>query len=140
MDHLGPKQRSRLMARVRARDTKPEQIIRRLVYSLGYRYRLHVKELPGSPDLVFKGRRKVIFVHGCFWHRHRCRRGRIPTSRIDFWTDKLEGNKLRDRRKQRALARLGWRYLIVWECELTQLDRISKRVSRFLTTPRSPTK
>lgn len=121
------------MARIHGKDTKPELVVRRLVYSLGYRYRLHAKELPGSPDLVFKGRKKAIFVHGCFWHRHRCRRGKMPSTRTDFWVPKLEGNRSRDVKTQKMLRKLGWRYLVVWECELKNLDRVSVRILGFLS-------
>ncbi len=134
MDRLNPKRRSALMARIRGKDTVPELVVRRLVHSLGFRYRLHAKDLPGSPDLVFRGRRKAIFVHGCFWHRHRCRRGTVPSTRRHFWLPKLEGNRLRDVRVQRELRRLGWSYLVVWECELRNLDRISARISSFLVS------
>lgn len=115
MDPLSPKERSERMSRVRSRDTKPELVVRRLVHSLGYRYRLHRRSLPGRPDLVFPGRRKVIFVHGCFWHRHAgCHSGtRVPKSRLDFWLPKLESNRERDRVNQAALAELGWDALTI---------------------------
>ncbi|MDP9010488.1 MAG: very short patch repair endonuclease [Pseudomonadota bacterium] len=132
MDRLSPERRSALMARIRGKDTAPEMLVRGLVHSLGFRYRLHSKDLPGSPDLVFKGRKKAIFVHGCFWHRHRCPRGTVPSTRMHFWLSKLEGNRLRDVRAQNELRRLGWSCLVVWECELKNLDRISARISRFL--------
>ncbi len=108
MDTLSPAQRSERMSRVKSRDTKPELAVRRLVHSMGYRYRLHGK-LPGRPDLVFAARRKVIFVHGCFWHRHSgCPNCRLPKSRLAFWKPKLEANKKRDRKNQQSLRRLGW--------------------------------
>jgi DNA mismatch endonuclease, patch repair protein len=135
MDRLNPNRRSALMARIHGKDTMPELVVRRLTYFLGYRYRVHARDLPGSPDLVFKGRRKAIFVHGCFWHRHRCRRGKMPTTRAEFWVPKLSGNKLRDLKTQAELRRLGWRYLIIWECELKHLDRVSARISDFLASP-----
>ena len=115
MDTLTRAQRSERMARIRSRNTGPELAVRRLVYSLGFRYRLHGTGLPGKPDLVFASRRKVIFVHGCFWHQHPgC--GRQPKSRLEFWTEKLFQNRERDLRNQRKLRSLGWRILIVWEC------------------------
>lgn len=123
------------MGRIRNRDTTPELSVRRLVSALGYRYRLHVGGLPGRPDLVFAGRRKVIFVHGCFWHRHRnarCRLARIPKSRLEFWVPKLENNSERDRRNLTALRRTGWRALVIWECELGQIAALSRRIQRFL--------
>ena len=123
------------MSRVRSKDTKPELRVRRLVHGLGYRYRLHGRDLPGSPDLVFGPRRKVIFVHGCFWHRHEgCSRSRIPKSpeRRAFWREKLDGNARRDRENQEALRRMGWRVLVIWECETSDLARLTSRVSAFL--------
>jgi len=133
MDTLTPKQRSERMARVRGRDTKPELVVRRLLHSRGYRYRLHDKKLPGSPDLVFPRKRKVIFVHGCFWHRHEgCQLARMPKSRIDFWSTKLNGNRARDQRKLAALAQLGWSAMTVWECELRDLEALASRLEGFL--------
>lgn len=122
------------MSRVRGKDTKPEMMVRRLVHSMGYRYRLHSDKLPGRPDMVFAGRRKVIFVHGCFWHRHGgdCPLTRMPKSRLDFWEPKLEKNRVRDQEKQRRLREMGWDYLIVWECQLRDLDKVAERVRGFL--------
>lgn len=121
------------MALVRSKDTRPEMAVRKLVWNLGYRYRLHRRDLPGCPDLVFSGSRKVIFVHGCFWHRHKgCALARLPKSRLDFWGPKLESNALRDKRNKRALARRGWRVLTVWECELKNVDRVIIAARRFL--------
>ncbi|MBN2022016.1 MAG: DNA mismatch endonuclease Vsr [Pirellulales bacterium] len=133
MDTLSPVQRSERMARVRCKDTKPEIAVRRLVHSLGYRYRLHSSRLPGCPDLVFSSRRKVIFVHGCFWHRHSgCRNCRLPKSRLEFWRPKLEANRRRDRRNRDRLRRLGWGVLVVWECELANVERLTVGIRRFL--------
>ena len=110
--------------------------VRRLVFALGYRYRLHVSGMPGRPDLVFSGRRKVIFVHGCFWHRHaRCRLARLPKSRLEFWISKLEANKRRDRKNVRALRRKGWTVLTIWECGLGN-PRLPSTIERFLTAQR----
>ncbi len=123
------------MSLVRSKDTKPELRVRRLVHGLGYRYRLHGRDLPGSPDLVFGPRRKVVFVHGCFWHRHEgCSRNRIPKSpeRRAFWREKLDGNARRDRENQEALRRMGWRILVIWECETSDLDRLTSRIKAFL--------
>ncbi len=121
------------MARVKATDTRPEMIVRRLVHSMGYRYRLHVARLAGKPDLVFASRRKVIFVNGCFWHLHAgCSSLREPKSRTDFWSRKLQQNAERDARVQRQLASDGWDVLVVWECELADLDRLGNRLSEFL--------
>lgn len=120
------------MSRIRSKDTKPELTVRRLVHSLGYRYRLHVADLPGKPDLVFPSRRCVIFVHGCFWHRHKgCQRCRLPKSRLDFWKPKLEANKRRDVTNKRGLTQLGWRYLVVWECQVKD-DNLTNKIVEFL--------
>src|SRR5262245_1683825 len=117
------------MSLVRAKNTKPEMIVRRLVHSMGFRYRLHDRRMPGIPDLVFPSRRAVIFVHGCFWHRHaNC--GRMPKSRLDYWLPKLERNKARDVQNIKALRRSGWRVLVVWECQLK--TNLSARITRFL--------
>lgn len=121
VDTLTEAMRSEVMSRVRSKDTRPEMVVRRLVHQAGFRYRLHVAHLPGRPDLVFKGRMKVIFVHGCFWHSHReCRHARIPKSRTDFWLAKLDANRLRDERNLRHLINTGWEVLVVWECELRE--------------------
>lgn len=121
MDVLTPEQRSRCMAAVRARNTSPELILRSVLHRLGHRYRLHDASLPGKPDLVFRQRRVALFVHGCFWHRHDCKAGRsLPMARRAFWLDKLNGNAERDARQARALRRMGWRTIVVWECQLTR--------------------
>lgn len=133
MDTLSPQARSERMARVRGKDTKPELVVRHLVHGMGYRYRLHRRDLPGTPDLVFPGRGKVIFVHGCFWHQHReCGLARLPKSRHDFWVPKFAANVERDARHARELMTLGWRVLTVWECELRDRARLTKRIRRFL--------
>ncbi len=121
------------MAAVRGRDTGPEMVVRRLVHSLGYRYRLHNRKLPGVPDLVFPCRRKIIFVHGCFWHRHPgCKLARMPKSRLDFWVPKLEGNHERDEKNAKLLRNSGWRVKVIWECETTHPERLRKGLERFL--------
>ena len=133
MDTLNPQQRSARMALVRSKDTKPELFVRRLVHGLGYRYRLHRRDLPGTPDLVFSGRGKVILVHGCFWHRHKdCALARLPRSRENFWLPKLEGNAARDARNLGALRRLGWGVMTIWECQLRDVPRLVNRIGRFL--------
>ncbi len=127
------KERSERMSRVRGRDTKPEMKVRRLLHEMGYRYRLHAGDLPGKPDIVFRSRGKVIFVHGCFWHRHQdCKLARIPKSRHDFWVPKLEGNRARDIRNQAALRENGWSYLVIWECELSNANELRRRVAEYL--------
>lgn len=134
-DRFTPEQRSVLMGRIRGRDTQPELLVRRQVHGMGYRYRLYRKDLPGRPDLVFPGRRKVIFVHGCFWHQHDCLRGRRPSSNRTFWDAKLDRNVVRDRENIEALEALGWSVLVVWECETRDRDRLAAGVSAFLGRP-----
>ena len=137
MDSLTPEERSQIMARVRSKNSRPELDVRKIVFALGYRYRLHARALPGCPDLVFRPKRKVIFVHGCFWHRHaNCALARMPKSRIDFWTTKLEGNRDRDERNTQALAREGWKVLTIWECQLRDAARLAARIRRFLDEER----
>jgi DNA mismatch endonuclease (patch repair protein) len=121
------------MASVKAKDTRPEMLVRRLLFSLGFRYRLHDRGLPGSPDIVVRGRKKAIFVHGCFWHRHEgCPLARLPKSRLDFWIPKLEGNRERDARKLLQLQSQGWDALVIWECELKDLNLLEKKLNGFL--------
>jgi DNA mismatch endonuclease (patch repair protein) len=133
MDTLSTEQRSERMSRVRGKDTKPEMFVRRLVHGLGYRYRLHVREIPGCPDIVFSGVKKAIFVHGCYWHRHEgCPLARMPKSRIAFWEDKLNGNRERDDLNLKRLTEMGWRYLVVWECELKDKGALQDRITTFL--------
>ncbi|WP_429407693.1 very short patch repair endonuclease [Paraburkholderia sp. MM5482-R1] len=134
MDRLTTEQRSRLMARIRGKDTKPEWIVRRLVHGMGYRYVLHDRRLPGTPDLVFPSRQKIIFIHGCFWHGHDCARGFKPKTNTAFWTTKIATNKARDVRQCRELRERGWKVLTVWECTThpTSLASLKRRLSRFL--------
>ena len=133
MDTLSPSQRSERMSLIRAKDTAPELRLRRLVHAMGFRYRLHVRDLPGTPDLVFPSRHAVIFMHGCFWHRHKgCKLARLPKSKLDFWEVKLEKNRLRDRLHQRKLRALGWRVLVVWECQLHDPESVERIVAEFL--------
>jgi DNA mismatch endonuclease (patch repair protein) len=120
------------MRAIRNKDTGPEIQVRSLVHRLGYRFRLHRKDLPGKPDLVFASRRKVIFVHGCFWHCHSCKRATVPKSNREFWANKLKLNKIRDRKTLMALAADGWDSLVVWQCELKDINRVASRVSAFL--------
>lgn len=133
MDTVSPQRRSEIMARIRAKDTGPEITVRSLIYGMGYRYRLHRRDLPGTPDLVFVGRRKVIFVHGCFWHQHPgCAAARIPKTRHQFWLAKLRSNSQRDSRNVRALRKSGWGVMTIWECKLKNLARLESRIGRFL--------
>ncbi|MDP1730519.1 MAG: very short patch repair endonuclease [Devosia sp.] len=138
MDTLTSEQRSERMGRVRGRDTGTEMRVRRLLYRLGYRYRLHARDLPGCPDIVFRRRKIAVFVHGCFWHRHtdpNCKLARLPKSRLDFWLPKLEGNRLRDLERQRALNELGWRVLIVWECQTRNTSVLETVIREKLGEP-----
>src|SRR5262245_24900911 len=121
MDTRTPEQRSRIMSAVHTVNTGPELVVRRLLHRIGYRYRLHVKALPGRPDLVFPSRRKVIFVHGCFWHGHECNKGHLPKSRLDYWAPKIAANRLRDANVLRTLGEDGWHALVVWQCETGDL-------------------
>lgn len=133
LDPLTPAQRSERMGRVRGKDTKPEMFVRRMIHALGYRYRLHNAQLPGKPDLVFSSRRKVIFVHGCFWHRHPgCKNARLPKSRRDFWIPKLNGNRERDLRNHRALREMGFQVMVIWECQIQEPEMMRRRVVQFL--------
>src|SRR5712671_4169371 len=116
-DSLSRAQRSKRMSLVRGKNTGPELIVRKLVHRMGYRYGVHGKDLPGCPDLVFRARRKVIFVHGCFWHRHNCGRGTRPKQNKKFWKEKLDRNRARDKDVLRSLKRLGWKAMFVWECQ-----------------------
>lgn len=135
-DTVPQSQRSRIMAAVKSRDTAPEMLVRRLVHSLGYRYRLHVRSLPGTPDLVFPRLRKIINVNGCFWHMHGCARCRVPSSRRDYWIAKMQRNAARDKRTARELRRNGWRVMVVWECQITTSSeaRLRARIVAFLGT------
>jgi DNA mismatch endonuclease (patch repair protein) len=120
------------MRAIRSSNTKPELLVRRLVHSLGYRFRLHQKDLPGKPDLVFSGRKAIIFVHGCFWHMHGCSNARIPKSNIDYWQSKLIRNCMRDAEHVEALIQRGWRVLTIWDCETTELSVLEQRIKQFL--------
>ena len=132
-DTLTPLERSRRMSLIRNRDTRPERAVRRLLTDMGYRYRLQYKRVPGRPDVAFPGRRKVIWIHGCFWHRHPgCKNARLPKSRPEFWLPKLEGNRRRDLAAQEAARKMGWRTLVTWECELADSQHLSRRLKEFL--------
>jgi len=125
------------MSRVRSRDTKPELVVRSTLHSMGYRYVLHSRDLPGHPDLVFPSRKMIVFVHGCFWHGHRCKYGLAqPKTNVGFWKDKISTNATRDRRHVRVLRRHGWKVKMIWECEIKKNSWIEKTV-RFLGPPRS---
>ena len=125
-DVVDTKTRSRMMSGIRGKDTRPEMVVRRALFAAGFRYRLHRRDLPGAPDLVLSGRRVAVFVHGCFWHRHKeCRYAKLPATRPEFWRAKLEGNAERDTRAIEALQATGWRVLVVWECAIRDKSTLS---------------
>lgn len=133
MDKVSKAQRSANMRSVRSRGTVPEMLVRRLLYQLGYRFRLYRKDLPGTPDVAFISRRKVVFVHGCFWHQHPgCGRATVPRSNVEFWKTKLERNIARDSNDLKRLQQLGWRWLVVWECETTNTLLLAACLRKFL--------
>lgn len=136
MDGIDKAARSRNMAAIKGKDTKPEMIVRRLLHSLGYRYRLHRKDIPGRPDIVFIGRRMAIQVHGCFWHQHPgCKAAHVPLSRLEYWQPKLARNVARDTASLEALSAAGWDVLVLWECEIKRGGDIQDRLVRFLGPP-----
>lgn len=120
------------MRRIRSKDTKVELVVRSLVHGLGYRYRLHDRKVPGSPDMVFRSRKKAIFVHGCFWHGHACKLGRMPKSRQDFWSKKITSNRERDAKVLEKIEAMGWRALVLWECELRDREGLKRAIRGFL--------
>jgi DNA mismatch endonuclease Vsr len=126
------------MSRIRSKDTGPEMVVRRLLHRLGYRFRIHARDLPGKPDIVFRRRRKVIQIHGCFWHRHAgCQDCSIPGSRQEYWLPKFEASIARDEKNMAALAALGWNVLIIWACETSDLADVESRLVKFLGPPAS---
>jgi DNA mismatch endonuclease (patch repair protein) len=133
VDVLTKQQRSFNMSRIRDKNTKPEIIIRSIVHRMGFRYSLHNNKLPGKPDLVLTRHQKIIFVHGCFWHVHKCRYGKvIPQTRKKFWQTKRQGNMNRDRKNLKSLKKLGWKVLVVWECQTRDLQQLSAKLVKFL--------
>ena len=134
-DHLTKERRSWNMSRIRGKNTIPEKRVRSLLHRMGYRFRLHRKDLPGNPDIVFVSRRIALFVHGCFWHRHRgCKLCTTPTNNRKFWVRKLEGNAARDKKARRALRTVGWKSFIIWECQTEDARRLENALSRFVRT------
>lgn len=131
-DTRTPEQRRRIMQAVGTKDTSPEWAVRRILHRLGFRYRLHRKDLPGTPDIVFPGLRKAINVHGCYWHGHNCSKGKLPKSRLCYWGPKIERNRQRDAEKESALKDLGWDVLTVWQCETASPDTLEERLLSFL--------
>ena len=133
VDVHSKQQRSYNMSRIRGKDTRPELVVRSMVHRMGYRYRLHVSSLPGKPDLVFPRLRKIIFVHGCFWHKHTCRYGRVtPETHAKFWNKKRKANRQRDRHAIRTLKRQGWTVLVVWECWTHSPEQLRVKLAQFL--------
>ena len=135
MDKISSQQRSQNMRAIQSKDMQPEMVVRRLVHSMGYRYRLHSVKLPGKPDIVFPSRKKAIFVHGCFWHQHEdpsCRITRMPKSNTEYWERKLIRNKQRDQEKLKTLQELGWNILILWECQIKAQIDLENRIRIFL--------
>jgi len=131
-DIYSPKKRSKIMSQVKAINTKPELIVRRLLHRLGYRFRLHRKNLPGKPDIVLPKYKTTIFIHGCFWHHHEgCRKSKFPTSNVDFWKEKIMANVRRDKELRNSLINLGWKVMVIWECEATS-PGLSERLKSFL--------
>ncbi|HEY8746604.1 MAG TPA: DNA mismatch endonuclease Vsr [Tepidisphaeraceae bacterium] len=138
MDIHSPERRTRIMAAIPGKDTKPELIVRSIAHRLGFRFRLHRRDLPGSPDLAFPRLHRVVFVHGCFWYQHDCRPGNHrPKSRIEFWRRKFIQNAARDRRSVRELSQQGWQVLVIWECETRDKDKLARRLRGFLSARRS---
>lgn len=138
MDTVTPEQRSALMRRIRSRNTAPELAVRSILHRLGYRFRLHRKDLPGRPDIVLPRHRKVVLVHGCFWHGHDCSLGSKPKSNKEYWTPKLQGNRLRDERNWLALIEAGWKPLQLWECEIRYQKNLESRVAVFMRQEPQP--
>jgi len=135
VDVLTPQQRSFNMSRIRSRDTAPEKVVRSIVHGMGYRYRLHKSDLPGKPDLVLVRHGKIINVHGCFFHMHECKYGKVtPTTNTDFWATKRLSNVMRDKRNMRLLRRAGWRIMTIWECEARDVTALTRRIRRFLSS------
>jgi len=131
-DVFSKEKRSEIMSVIKSTNTKPELFVRKLIHSMGYRFRLHDSKLPGKPDLVFKKYKKVIFIHGCFWHGHRkCKRSYLPNSNKEFWKNKITKNKKRDIRNYKLLSKLGWEYLIIWQCDIRKED-LKKIINNFL--------
>ena len=127
IDHLSPAERSRNMKKIKSKNTKPEKIVRSLLHSNGFRFRLHNKNLPGKPDIVLKKYKTVIFVHGCFWHSHKnCKRSNIPKSNKSYWVQKIQKNKTRDKKNIRELKMGGWKVIVVWECGVKNIQKLTK--------------
>jgi len=135
VDVHNKQQRSFNMSQIRSKDTSPEIVVRSIVHRMGYRYALHRSDLPGHPDIVLVRHKKIIFVHGCFWHMHHCRYGKVkPATNKKFWQDKRQGNVERDKRNLKKLRNEGWKILVVWECQIRHLQKLAKTLQRFLSS------
>jgi DNA mismatch endonuclease (patch repair protein) len=134
-DQFDAETRSWIMRQVKSKDTAPERLVRRVAHSMGYRFRLHRRDLPGNPDIVFPSRRKVIFVNGCFWHGHSCARAKLPQSRREYWEAKILRTVARDGQHTKSLRSLGWSALVMWECQLKDTEAVRRRIVRFLERP-----
>ena len=133
MDRISKEHRSWNMSRIKGKDTKPEIRVRKMMHKMGYRFRIHRKDLPGRPDIVLPKHKTVIFVHGCYWHRHKgCKLAYTPKSRVQFWTEKFEGNVKRDREHKAELEKIGWNVGVIWECETKNLHKLRKKCLRIL--------
>ena len=133
LDIFSPPKRSQIMSSIKGYDTKPELMVRSLLHRMGYRFRIRQGRLPGNPDVVLHSHKKVIFIHGCFWHGHkRCKRSRRPNSNIEFWSQKLDKNMARDKRQIRDLRRVGWKVLVVWQCQLKDVKKLEKKLRKFM--------
>ena len=140
IDRLDTERRSRLMQKVGTKNTGPEIAVRSMLHRLGYRFRLHRKDLPGTPDIVFPSRKVAVFVHGCFWHMHGCNKGQLPKSKLDYWAPKLRANTERDDRNIKALRAIGWTVIVIWQCELSQPEMVLTRLEAALGPPASRNK
>jgi DNA mismatch endonuclease (patch repair protein) len=134
-DVFSPEKRSQVMAAIGQKNTKPEMVVRRLLHRLGYRFRIHRKDLPGKPDIVFPGRRKIVLIHGCYWHGHGCRVGRLPKSRTEYWLPKIQANQARDSKNIASLQEAGWSVLVLWECDIRAANGLESTLSTFLGLP-----
>lgn len=133
-DVFSPKTRSTIMSRIKGRDTNPERIVRSIIHRMGYRFRLHAKELPGKPDIVLPKHKKLVFVNGCFWHGHKgCKRAKIPATNTTFWLKKINSNIARDKKKLKELKKLGWKPLVVWQCQLRDKQELTMSIRNFLS-------
>lgn len=132
MVRLSPECRSWLMSRMRGANTKPELAVRSLLHRMGYRFRLHRRDLPGTPDIVLPGRNTIVFMHGCFWHGHVCKRTKMPKSRVGYWNEKIDANRLKDARNRRKLKALGWNVVVVWECELKRPNQLAEKLRQAI--------